>query len=156
MTSARQPHPQRCHIDMEVVFPDEVNPAHIEEYIRKYIRADGWGESFASNYIHIERIAFTHTSAPSQPTLYKTQTDDDGAIGKVAICLCEQCKVNGFLCIKSPRAIGVPSAKVQQCIAAVIGELEAMEEKSTSNDIVSAGYRTGLRKAIALLQAGRK
>jgi len=73
---------------------------------------------------------YPNTSAPSQPTLYKTQTDDDGAIGKVAICLCEQ------------------------CIAAVIGELEAMEEKSTSNDIVSAGYRTGLRKAIALLQAG--
>lgn len=48
------------------------------------------------------------------------------------------------------------AAEAQQRIAAVIGELEAMEEKSTSNDIVSAGYRTGLRKAIAFLQAGQK
>lgn len=37
-------------------------------------------------------------------TLYKTQVDEDGAVGKVAICLCDQCKVNGFLCEKSPRA----------------------------------------------------
>jgi len=57
--------PQRCHIDIEVAFPGGVNTAHIEEYIRKYIRADGWGESFASNYIHSERMVFTHTSAPA-------------------------------------------------------------------------------------------
>jgi hypothetical protein len=43
-----------------------------------------------------------HTPAPEQ---YKMQTDEDGAIGKVAICLCDQCKVNGFLCTKSSRAI---------------------------------------------------
>ena len=42
-----------------------------------------------------------HTPAPE---LYKMQTDEDGAIGKVAVCLCDSCKVNGFLCTKSPRA----------------------------------------------------
>ena len=49
----------------------------------------------------------THTSPPA-PAFYKTQIDEDGAIGKVAICLCEQCKVNGFLCLKSPKAIFTP------------------------------------------------
>jgi len=43
-----------------------------------------------------------HTPAPE---LYKMQTDEDGAIGKVAVCLCDSCKVNGFLCEKSSRAI---------------------------------------------------
>jgi hypothetical protein len=60
----------------------------------------------------LAEMQMVHTSAPAL-TLYKTQIDDDGAVGKVAICLCEQCKVNGFLCQKSPRAITSAPAPVE-------------------------------------------
>ena len=62
----------------------------------------------------------TCTDRPRPQTLYKTQVDDDGAVGKVAICLCDQCKVNGFLCQKSPRAISphppAPDADCDTCL----------------------------------------
>ncbi len=63
------------------------------------------------------------------PALYKTQVDDDGAVGKVAICLCDQCKVNGFLCEKSPRAIS-PHTQAPEPVC--LGELDCHEITRTA------------------------
>lgn len=62
-----EPEQQERTITINVSFPSDVSEKHVEEYIRGYIRADGWGESFASNYIHVDGFTFSrpipHSSA---------------------------------------------------------------------------------------------
>ena len=64
-------------------------------------------EKFKNRDVQILTAQIRSRPAPQQPVLYaeKPDADDPEIIQKIALCLCEQCKVNGFLCQKSPRAI---------------------------------------------------
>jgi hypothetical protein len=90
MTPAQQPQREYIITEEQIV--------KIGEAMTKWYLPDAAG----SLCFLLRQHPHQHTPAPEQ---YKMQTDEDGATGKVAICLCDQCKVNGFLCTKSPRAI---------------------------------------------------
>ena len=69
-----KPQPKEYTMTIIIKCSPEVNENHIEEHIRNQIFKKGWGEAFGTNYIHVDKLVFSHSNATS---------DRDKALDKV-------------------------------------------------------------------------
>lgn len=58
-------HCDQYHISIDISVPQGMRRLGIERYIKNQIFVDGWGESFRTTYIHIDRFSFDTRTRPA-------------------------------------------------------------------------------------------